>query len=166
MTAGTGGSPVLVVVSHPDDEALGFAGIIESALIQGRPVYIAIVTNGDTGTSGSATDYCGAAAGTPATTARLGLTRNGETIAGMGVLGLSRTNDPATTHVFLLGYPDHAHDDRLLVDPVHGMRRGSITPTPKTVTARTPPATATSTTSRRVRTPSSTRPTSTATSTA
>jgi len=108
VTAGSGGNSVLVVVSHPDDEALGFAGIIESALNQGRSVYVAVVTNGDAGTSGSATGYCGAAAGTPATTARLGLTRDGETTAGMDVLGLSRTNDPATTHIFFLGYPDLA----------------------------------------------------------
>ncbi len=39
-------SPVLVVVAHPDDEALGFSGVIESALAAGRPIYVAVVTNG------------------------------------------------------------------------------------------------------------------------
>jgi LmbE family N-acetylglucosaminyl deacetylase len=43
--SGTG--PVLVVGAHPDDEALGFAGVIASALASGRRVVVAVVTNGD-----------------------------------------------------------------------------------------------------------------------
>jgi len=39
--------PVLVVGAHPDDEALGFAGVIASARAAGRRVVVAVVTNGD-----------------------------------------------------------------------------------------------------------------------
>ena len=99
-------STVLVVVAHPDDEALGFAGVIESAVAQGRPVYVAVVTNGDASQSGSDSGYCGASSGSPATTAHYGLRRDGETLAAMSLLGLVRTSDSATTRVFFLGYPD------------------------------------------------------------
>ena len=99
-------SAVLVVVAHPDDEALGFAGVIESAVAQGRPVYVAVVTNGDASQSGSDSGYCGASSGAPATTAHYGLRRDGETLAAMSLLGLVRTSDPSSTRVFFLGYPD------------------------------------------------------------
>ena len=39
--------PVLVVVAHPDDEALGAAGVIARARAAGRRVYVAVVTNGE-----------------------------------------------------------------------------------------------------------------------
>ena len=102
----TSANAVLVVVAHPDDEALGFAGVIESAVAQGRPVYVAVVTNGDASQLGSDTGYCGASSGAPATTAHYGLRRDGETLAAMSLLGLVRTSDPASTRVFFLGYPD------------------------------------------------------------
>jgi LmbE family N-acetylglucosaminyl deacetylase len=38
---------VLVVGAHPDDEALGFAGVIAHARTAGRRVVVAVVTNGD-----------------------------------------------------------------------------------------------------------------------
>jgi LmbE family N-acetylglucosaminyl deacetylase len=43
---GTAGA-VLVVAAHPDDEALGAAGVIARALAAGRRVFVAVVTNGD-----------------------------------------------------------------------------------------------------------------------
>jgi LmbE family N-acetylglucosaminyl deacetylase len=43
--SGTG--PILVVGAHPDDESLGFAGVIASAVGSGRRVVVAVVTNGD-----------------------------------------------------------------------------------------------------------------------
>ena len=39
--------PVLVVAAHPDDEALGAAGVIAAARATGRRVFVAVVTNGD-----------------------------------------------------------------------------------------------------------------------
>jgi LmbE family N-acetylglucosaminyl deacetylase len=39
--------PVLVIVAHPDDEALGAAGVIARARAAGRRVYVAVVTNGE-----------------------------------------------------------------------------------------------------------------------
>jgi LmbE family N-acetylglucosaminyl deacetylase len=39
--------PVLVVAAHPDDEALGAAGVIVRALAAGRRVYAVVVTNGE-----------------------------------------------------------------------------------------------------------------------
>jgi LmbE family N-acetylglucosaminyl deacetylase len=98
--------PLLVVVAHPDDEALTMSGVIANARASGRRVYVAVVTNGDYVVSGSETGYCGAAAGNPATTAKLGLRRESETVAGMGLLGLTRTQDPTTSDIFFLGYPN------------------------------------------------------------
>ena len=39
--------PVLVIAAHPDDEALGAAGVIARTRAEGRRVYVAIVTNGE-----------------------------------------------------------------------------------------------------------------------
>ena len=39
--------PVLVVAAHPDDEALGAAGVIARARADGRRVVVAVVSNGD-----------------------------------------------------------------------------------------------------------------------
>src|ERR1044072_851759 len=105
-TGATVAGPLLVVVAHPDDEALAMSGVIASAGAAGRQVYVAVVTNGDEHRSGTETGYCGAADGDAATTAKFGLERESETVAGMGLLGLTRTQDPATTHIFFLGYPD------------------------------------------------------------
>ena len=98
--------PVLVVVAHPDDEALGMAGIIKAAVDASRTVYVAVVTNGDASQSGGFSGYCGASAGDASSTARYGLTRDGETIAGMGLLGLSYTTTVTASRIFFFGYPD------------------------------------------------------------
>ena len=110
-------SPVLVIVAHPDDETLGAAGVIESALAAGRPVYVAVVTNGATaGSAGSSsTAVCGAATGTPSGVALLGLTRERESESALAYLGggttvgtglIPWTNSLVSTHVVFLGYPD------------------------------------------------------------
>ena len=87
--AAANSSPVLVIAAHPDDETLGAAGVIESAVAAGRPVYVAVVTNGATaGAAGtSSTGVCGAATGTPSGVALLGLTRERESEAAIAYLG-------------------------------------------------------------------------------
>ena len=98
--------PVLVVVAHQDDEALGFAGVIDKARAAGRRVVVAVVTNGDTGLTGTASGYCGAASGNPATNVQYGLARSAETRDAMALLGLQWTPNPATTNIIFLGYPN------------------------------------------------------------
>lgn len=97
--------PVLVVVAHPDDEALGMTGIIDHARTAGRKVYVAIVTNGDSGVSGTESGYCGAASGDPASNAAYGLTRLRETANAMDMLGLQWSASLMTTEILYLGYP-------------------------------------------------------------
>lgn len=103
--------PVLVVVAHPDDEALGMAGVISSARTAGRKVVVAIVTNGEFGGGGSENGYCGAAAGDEAAAAAYGLRRDGETLEAMGLLGLQWRANLATTDIIFLGYPDGKLDE-------------------------------------------------------
>jgi LmbE family N-acetylglucosaminyl deacetylase len=100
--------PVLVLVAHPGDEALGMAGIIASSRAAGRPVYVAVVTNGDLFIRGPASGYCGAAAGANAGQARYGLARDKETIAAMALLDVPWSASIAASRVFFLGYPDAA----------------------------------------------------------
>jgi LmbE family N-acetylglucosaminyl deacetylase len=76
---------IVILAPHPDDEALCCAGIIYNALQQGNSVTIVVATNGDYGQ------------GVPA-----GLAREGETVAGMAVLGLSEQ------HIIFMGYGDQA----------------------------------------------------------
>lgn len=75
---------ILVIVPHEDDEALIAAGVIHNAILQGDEVKVAIVTNGDC----NGWNY------------DLGVNRLNESIAAMGVLGLSVSNMTA------FGYSD------------------------------------------------------------
>ena len=78
---------VLVVVAHPDDEVLGFAGVIASTVRAARRVKVAIVTNGDA--------WHGP---------EVGRRRQAESRAGLELLGV------ADDDVRFLGYPDSALD--------------------------------------------------------
>jgi len=78
------GKNIVILAPHPDDEVLCCAGIIYNALQQGNSVTIVVVTNGD---------FSGVSSG---------LEREGETISGMAVLGLSEQN------VIFMGYGDQA----------------------------------------------------------
>jgi LmbE family N-acetylglucosaminyl deacetylase len=99
---------ILVVVAHPDDETLGFAGVIARARASGRRVRVAVVTNGDDRALGRVPlGFCGARPGWPTRVARLGVCRGHETIAAMALLDLHFTRDPRSSDVFLLGYPNH-----------------------------------------------------------
>lgn len=68
------GERVLVIVPHPDDEAILGAGVIHRALLEGADVRAAVVTNGD----------CDGKDKT------LGVLRLGETVSAMKILGLGR----------------------------------------------------------------------------
>jgi LmbE family N-acetylglucosaminyl deacetylase len=97
-----------VVVAHPDDEALGFSGVIARARREGRQVRVAIVTNGDDRALGRLPlRFCGAQRGGPAHVARFGVCRGRETIDAMALLGLRFSRDPAASEIFLLGYPNY-----------------------------------------------------------
>jgi LmbE family N-acetylglucosaminyl deacetylase len=99
---------MLVVVAHPDDEALGFAGVIAHARAESRRVRVAVVTNGDDRALGRIPlRFCGAERGRPARVARLGIRRCRETIDGMALLGLGFSADPNASDLFLLGYPNY-----------------------------------------------------------
>jgi LmbE family N-acetylglucosaminyl deacetylase len=101
------GSPVLVVVAHPDDEALGFAGVIARSRAEGKRVVVAVVTNGDfQGRGRLPLRYAQAPRGWPARVAYLGLTRNRETVAAMSLLGLRWALDAAASDILFLGYPN------------------------------------------------------------
>jgi LmbE family N-acetylglucosaminyl deacetylase len=116
------GDPLLVVVAHPDDEALGFAGVIARARAEGRKVRVAVVTNGaDHSLRRLQPRFRGARLGWPVRIAGLGVRRGRETIAAMALLGLRFTRNPRTSDVFLLGYPNYGLEtiagfDELLVN--------------------------------------------------
>lgn len=96
---------MLVVVAHPDDEALGFAGVIVRAIAEGRQVFVAVVMNGDSGARGRALlRHCGAPRGRPARTARYGCCRVRESRAALRILGLHWDRDPYRSDIFFLGY--------------------------------------------------------------
>ena len=101
--------PLLVVAAHPDDEVLGFAGVIARARAEGRRVRVAVVTNGDSAAPGrSLRRVCGARRGAPSRFAGFGLRRNREAIDALAVLGLRWSLDPTRSDVFFLGYPNWA----------------------------------------------------------
>lgn len=92
---------LLVLAPHPDDETLGFSGLIDAYLRAGKPVNVVVVTDGDA--------YCDACrfwknstmTGAMCTTedlAEFGRIRHTESTAAMGILGLSAPR--------FLGYPD------------------------------------------------------------
>ena len=75
---------IMIIVPHEDDEILMTAGIIDQAMQEGKKVTVVMATNGDyEGTDKSS-----------------GSVRLGETIRGLGVLGLSEEN------VIFMGYAD------------------------------------------------------------
>jgi LmbE family N-acetylglucosaminyl deacetylase len=82
LAAQTASAQVLVFSPHPVDEALFTAGVIYRARQNGQTVKVVVATNGDCASS------------------TVGHVREQETIAAMGLLGLSPDD------VIFLGYPD------------------------------------------------------------
>jgi len=86
----TGGAPVLVLAPHPDDESLGFGGLIAGAVEQGTEVHIAVLTDGAASHPGSRTYP----------PERLKRVREAETHAAVAELGVD------AHRVVFLGAPD------------------------------------------------------------
>jgi LmbE family N-acetylglucosaminyl deacetylase len=84
-----GPSDVIVFAAHPDDEALGCAGVIYEARKAGKDVKIVVMTNGDA-----------LSLNHPLESIEYGLRRQGETVAAMAALGVAKDD------IFFLGYPD------------------------------------------------------------
>ena len=95
---------ILVLVAHPDDEALGFSGVIDAARRSGVRVRVALATNGDSELPGRALPRGGAGSGTAARTLQYGLRRNRESVRAMRELGLRWHRDPRRSDVLFLGY--------------------------------------------------------------
>ncbi|MGI9862247.1 PIG-L family deacetylase [Moorella naiadis] len=93
------GERVLIVAPHPDDEALGGAGVILKARAAGSRVRVVVMTSGD-GFKMAAAENSRVAAPTPADYRRLGEARHQESLAAMAHLGLSSGD------ILFLGYPD------------------------------------------------------------
>jgi LmbE family N-acetylglucosaminyl deacetylase len=105
----TGFAELLVVTPHPDDEVLGFGGLIDAYLEQGKPVRIVVTTDGDAyceacrfwKSASVAGPTCGAEDLSNFATAEkdsFAEVRRGESQAALAILG-------APEPVFL-GYPD------------------------------------------------------------
>jgi LmbE family N-acetylglucosaminyl deacetylase len=93
------GESILIVSPHPDDETLGTAGLIQSAIQAGIPVHVVFMTDGDAFRVG-VSSYFHELHVRPADFVRYGAMREGEARAALATLGL-----PASDVTFL-GYPD------------------------------------------------------------
>lgn len=89
---------IIVFAPHPDDEALGCAGLIYNAVQKNKKVKVVVVANGESSIDGTEWFY-----GHKPTTKdfiNIGYVRQKESISAMKVLGL------ATDDVIFLGYPN------------------------------------------------------------
>lgn len=90
---------VLILVPHPDDEAIGTAGVIQKALKAGSKVKVVLFTNGDHNEL-SFIIYEKRLTFRKGELLHMGEVRANEVIAAMASLGVSRDN------IIFLGYPD------------------------------------------------------------
>jgi LmbE family N-acetylglucosaminyl deacetylase len=93
------GTRLLVFAPHPDDEALGAAGLIQRVLTSGGSVRVALMTSGDAFSEGVETETHVRRPG-PRDYRGYGDLRERETTAAMRILGVDRA------HILFLGFPD------------------------------------------------------------
>lgn len=91
---------ILVFAPHPDDEMLGCGGLIQEALANGAKVDVALMTNGDASELSLVFGEKELIVSPPAMI-ELGRTRQEETLAALGELGLPRAR------VHFLSYPNN-----------------------------------------------------------
>ncbi len=94
---------VLVVAPHPDDECLGVAGLMWTAVAAGHDVHVVFLTSGD-GFVQEAQRYYLSLAVSPEEYLHLGYERQKEAVAALGSLGIPRR------HIHFLGFPDGGLD--------------------------------------------------------
>jgi LmbE family N-acetylglucosaminyl deacetylase len=97
-----GGSKILVVAPHPDDEVLGNAGLIQQALGEEAQVYVVLMTNGDA--SEMSLLYEHEMRRTPAEYLALGRRRVKESLDALSLLGVG------PDRLFTLGFPNGGLD--------------------------------------------------------
>jgi LmbE family N-acetylglucosaminyl deacetylase len=100
MASPAEGERILIFAPHPDDEMLGCGGLIQAALARGAEVHVALMTNGDASEL-SLVFGERELSRKPRAFIDLGRTRQQESIAALGSLGL-----PAE-RIYFLGYPNN-----------------------------------------------------------
>lgn len=95
----TGDDRILVLCSHPDDEAIGAAGVIQQAIKAGAAVKVVYYTNGDSNEPAFSV-YEKRLTFRKGEFLHMGEVRRQEAIAAMGCLGLNSKD------LIFLGYPD------------------------------------------------------------
>ncbi|MGE5591183.1 MAG: PIG-L deacetylase family protein [Bacillota bacterium] len=93
------GDSILVIAPHSDDETLGPGGLIHRAVLEGIPVHVVMMTNGDGFTLAAAEEHLRLHP-SPQDYIRLAEERQRETLEALSVLGVPAEN------VIFLGYPD------------------------------------------------------------
>lgn len=93
------GTRLLVFAPHPDDEALGAAGLIRRVVAAGGSVHVVLMTSGDAFSEGVESETHVRRLG-PRDYRGYGDLRERETIAAMRLLGVDRA------HLLFLGFPD------------------------------------------------------------
>src|SRR5579875_812976 len=99
LAAPTAQTRLLVVAPHPDDETIGAAGYTQETVAAGGQVRVVVITSGD-GFRRAAIAHFHSLRLTPAQFLDFGYTRERETVAAEGLLGVT----PA--HIDFLGFPD------------------------------------------------------------
>jgi len=90
---------ILIVAPHPDDEAIGCAGIIQEAVAAGADTHVLCLTNGDNNEFAFIV-YEKRIPFLPGSLVHLGEVRRSESVKAMKLLGLEEYN------LIYLGYPD------------------------------------------------------------